>query len=204
LPNTGEKRYIVIVEGGGALAPTQNISTRVEVAGNSCTIAVSKLASTTPYLQWSAIHYIEDNTNTTADIEFISTGTIGAFRSIAFVVYQIIIPSSNTLNVYDSDTDEGTATLTVTLDTPASDSFMFVASEYRNGEDPPALSFTGTAGITTDYRIDTTRNEGSPDENFYAGSKKFDSANTGLTASTTDASADFLQSVISGCVFNLT
>lgn len=193
LPASGFKRYIVIAEGGGAPAANADISATITVAGELATRLVSVLPASTSYKQTAAVHVIENSVDATATIAF---STNGRRRSVGLQVYAVYIPTGATLVSGDTATDSGSTSMSVALDTPSAQSLMVGVAAFRNGESTPSLSLGGTAGVTTDFRVDSS----SGNENQYMGSKKFSGSNTGLTITASDATADGAESVMCGAV----
>jgi len=182
LPASDQTRYIIIVESGGAGGENTDVTTTVTIDGGAATRDAGEQGTSTSYRMWSAVHSEQNTTSEYGTVSF----SASASRTYSFQVYAVYLPAGSTLGVHDSATDaENTATtLSISLDTPTSTSFMFVASQFRNGESTPSLSYGGTAGISTDTRIDN-----GTDENGYYGSKEFLTDNTGLTITMTDGTA---------------
>jgi len=195
-PGAGQKRVLVIAEGGASLSVNRDISTTsASVGGISATKVAERLPSSTSYKQYVAVHTVEVPTGTTATVVLNSANS----RGFGVQIYAVYISDAADLTLFDSGTDAGTTTLTSTVDTPSGDSFAVAAAQYRNGETTPSLSFSGTLGIATDYRQDILTNE-----NFYAGSALVSGSGTELTATTSDAGADGNESVSVACVFYAT
>lgn len=193
-PTASQKRYVVVCQGGASFSVNRDISaTDVTVAGLSCTLAVEKLAASTSYKQYAAVHYVEVPTGTTATVSI--TSAYG--RGFSAQVYSVYIDSGDTLSVYSSDTDEASTALSCAVNAPATNSVAAAAAQFRNGEATPSISFGGTLGLTTDYRVDILS-----DENSYFGSDLLTSSGTGLTATITDSGAAGNESVLVSAVFS--
>ena len=195
---SGYTRYNVVVEGGGANGANQDISSTVEIGTASPIISltrvVGQLPTSTSYKQWSGIHY---GINTGGSLRQVKVTTENdLLRGYGGRVYVVYVPEGYGLELYDTASTFGSTSMSIDLATPNGDSVMFAGATFRNGEITPSLSFGGTSGISTDSRLDTLSNE-----NFYAGSKFFKAANTGLTVTAEDATADGAESVLVGAVF---
>lgn len=195
-PSAGQKRYIVVCDGGCSFYTDDDISTTsMTVGGITTTLAQENLSSSTSFKQYVGVRYAEVPTGTTATV-IVNSAKERGFGVQLYVVY---VSSGEALALSDSGTDGGSTTLTATVDAPLGNSLAVTCAQFRNGEATPSISFSGTLGVTTDYRADLLS-----DENFYAGSIEKTSSATGLTSVITDAGAAGAESVSIACVFTST
>lgn len=195
-PAAGYDRYLVILIGGGPQTVTNtSITSTITVDNVTSDVVLSHSATnSTSYRQWGAIHEIKQNVATTATIRV----TLSAVSPYSFIVYAVYVKQTFSISSFNSATAQGSTSMSISLNTPRRDSIIFAIAHFRNGEATPSLSFGGTAAITTDFRSDSSGGG----ENFYAGSRLFTSANTGLTVTAADATADGLESILFGCVLS--
>jgi hypothetical protein len=196
-PAVGYDRYLVTIIGGGPQSGTNTtITPTVTINGVvSDTILTHSATNSSSFRQWGGILILKENIGTTATFLINLSPNPSPY---AFIVYAIYVKQTFSISSFNSSTAQGSTSMSISLNTPRRNSIMFAGAQFRNGEITLSLSFGGTAAITTDFRADTSNG----DENFYAGSRLFSSANTGLTVTATDATAAGTESILFGCVLS--
>ena len=195
-PESGRKRFIVVVTGKASALPNEDTSTSgLTIGGISATKSAEILATSASYKQYNSVHILEHNSGATADIVVTTANQNGT----GLQVYAVYMDAALSLSLFDTSSDEASTALSNTVDIPAGPSVVIVAAGYRNGEATPSISFGGTMGVSTDFRADILTNE-----NFYSGSLFVNGpAEVGKTITISDPTADGGESVSLACVFQI-
>lgn len=167
-PSVGDRRFVVVAL---AVNTSSGTTPTVTVNGVSASLVVTG-AGGGAFPQRSYLFLAEVNSGTSVDV---AIGAVGGQKGMQ--AYTLTVGSDYSVVAFNDDFDQQVLPLNLSLNTDAGKNVAIVMAAVRNSEGTPAASFTGTLGITTDYRADYLTNE-----NIYVGSAELEDAASGLTA----------------------